>query len=320
MENWTCPICGVTQYPNIVAEIVWNTPIPGPSRYKAVQCTNCDVEAAYPMPSKEVLAKYYSDYHPTQILEQTYRANRLVELQDPLLSFLIERLGGLDPHLKFLDYGFGAGAFLMNAAKKGLSATGLDFGRQNIEQLRSISRERNLKIEAYDMEQDGLNALRGNFYDCITMFQVIEHLVSPLDTLAQLRNLQKPGGILYIECPNQAGLFFRIKNLLRPLINRKFMWGSLSPPQHVLGFTKKSLAKLLERAGYEPLEVNDYRVADGLHAPETPYWYPSLWEWLTDRNQRSTYRTAKMLIRLFDYPASHLFSAGGGLYALAKRI
>lgn len=98
------------------------------------------------------------------------------------------------------------------------------------------------------------------------------------------------------------------------------MWGSLSPPQHVLGFTKKSLQILLKRAGYEPLVVSDYRVADGLHAPETLYWYPTVREWASDRNYRSPYGTAKMLIRLFDFPASKIFSSGGGLYALAKRV
>jgi 2-polyprenyl-3-methyl-5-hydroxy-6-metoxy-1,4-benzoquinol methylase len=320
MGNWTCPICKATQNLNFVAEIVWDTPIPGPSRYKVVRCVNCEGEAAYPMPSEKVLTEYYSDYHPTQILEEKYRANRLVELQSPIVSFLIDKLGGFNLNLKFLDYGFGAGAFLLNVAQQGLSATGLDFGRQNVEQLRSMAQERNLDVAAYDIGQNGLNALRGNFYDCITMFQVIEHLTSPLDTLAQLKSFQKPGGMLYIECPNQAGLFFRIKNLIRPLINRKFMWGSLSPPQHVLGFTKKSLIMLLEQAGYKPLEVADYRVADGLHAPETPYWYPSLLEWLTDHNRRSAYGAAKMLIRLFDYPASRIMSAGGGLYALARCI
>lgn len=320
MKNWVCPICGKTQEPRTIAQVTWSTPIPGPKNYNVIRCSHCDGDISDPMPSEEVLSEYYSDYHPTQVLEEQYRANDLIDLQEPILTYLTDQLGGFKAGMSFLDYGFGAGAFLLKVAQKGMSATGLDFGAQNIEQLKALSQQRGLNIDLYDMANGGMLALRGKTFDCITMFQVVEHLVSPLEVLADLRELQKPGGILYIECPNQAGLFFNIKNLVRSVINRKFMWGALSPPQHVLGFRKKSLQMLLERAGYEPIEVNDYRVADGIHAPETPYWYPSVREWLTNRNRWNAYGTAKMLIRLADYPASKIFSAGGGLYAIARRI
>ncbi len=97
------------------------------------------------------------------------------------------------------------------------------------------------------------------------------------------------------------------------------MWGPLSPPQHVLGFNRRSLRALVERAGFEVVELRDFPLTEGVHTPETGYWYPSVRTWLTKKEYRTPYGTSKMLIRLAGKPASHLLGAGGALYAIARR-
>jgi hypothetical protein len=87
----------------------------------------------------------------------------------------------------------------------------------------------------------------------------------------------------------------------------------------VLGFNRHSLRILTERAGFEVITLRDFPVADGIHAPETAFWYPTVRTWLKKKEYRTRYGTSKMLIRMADMPASRFLGAGGGLFAIARK-
>ena len=221
---------------------------------------------------------------------------------------------------QFLDYGFGAGSFMLRVSQRNFAVSGIDYGTQAVNQFSAFAGRHGTQIDLYDFANGGLSQLSGRRFNCITLFQVIEHLQSPVSVLTELRSLQQLGDYIYIECPHQDGWFFRLKNLIRPLIGRTFMWGSVSPPQHIFGFNRTSLSVALVCAGYKVVEVGDYAMGDTLHAPETQLWYPTISEWWRRPGTRSLYGIAKMIIRLFDAPASRFFGRGGGLWALARAI
>jgi SAM-dependent methyltransferase len=315
---WTCPVCDQAQQRRRIAEIIWRTEIPGPTHYDIVRCSNCDVVATDPMPSRGVLDAYYASYAPTAIDE--YRETKLVSMQAPLWSYLrgFVRTQGKP---SILDYGFGAGAFLKHvSATGGVRAFGTDFSEQNLGQLRQWSAASGVPIETFNAGAGRVPEFVTERMDLITMFQVVEHLVDPVAVIRDLGSVQNAGGLLYIECPHQDAWFFRAKNHFRRLLSREFMYGSVSPPQHVLGFNRRSLTALLERCGYRTLEVGDYSVADGVHAPETVAWYPTPWEWLTHPEKRTPLGFGKAIIRVIDVPLSRMFGVGGGLFALAVRV
>ncbi len=316
---WKCPVCDRQGVGRKVGSVDWYTPMPGVSHYDIRKCEHCLVEFSDPIPSDEVLAEYYGDYKPTQLSEDDSRFQYLLELQDPLVDYLSSVLDGWQyTPPRFLDYGFGAGSFMLRIAQRKYDISGIDYGNQAITQFSNFASRQGLEIKLYDFLNNGLKQLAGQRFNCITLFQVIEHLQSPVSVLKELRTLQEPGDYIYIECPNQDGWFFKLKNLIRPLIARQFMWGSVSPPQHLFGFNRKSLSTALEKAGYEVCEVGDYGMGDPLHAPETQNWYPSVGRWWREPRRHNFYGTAKMLIRLLEFPATRLFGAGGGLFALAR--
>lgn len=268
------------------------------------------------MPDGDVLASYYARYEPTVV--DDFRDRKLVELQAGLWAYLTSHLPpGRVP--KVLDYGFGAGAFLKYVAGTGGAIYGVDFGAQNIHQLSRWCAQHDVPIRLLDVGARPLSALGRERINLITLFQVVEHLVDPVATIRSLAALQDPSGLLYIECPHQDAWFFRAKNCCRRLISREFMYGSVSPPQHVLGFNRRSLRVLLERCRYRVLEIGDYCVADGVHAPETVDWYPTLREWLSSPRKRTALGLGKTVIRWIDVPLSRFFGLGGGLFALAER-
>lgn len=306
--KYQCPICDFDQYCKPLASMT--------EKYVAIKCRECQVVSAYPIPSLDELNEYYSSYQPTQ--ETPERLSTLVELHEGILEYLVSKIGHRE-NLSFLDYGFGVGAFLKQVAQKGFHAYGAEFSKQNCEQLENFSRQNNTPIHTIQLSDTPLESLSGKNFDCITLFQVIEHIINPLELLSSLSSLQSSGGILYIECPNNDALYLKVKNAIREQVNRGDFFDSLNPPQHLYGFNRHSMQVLLEKAGYIPLEISDYFYADGLHQVETLLWYPSFQNLLQNRSAWNFYGVSKSLIGFFEPLASKFLGAGGGLYAVARK-
>jgi SAM-dependent methyltransferase len=78
-------------------------------------------------------------------------------------------------------------------------------------------------------------------YDVITLFDVLEHLVDPVSVLRKLRLGLAPGGLLAITVPDFGGWWARISGP---------RWPFVTPWEHVLYFTRRSLRATLQQAGF----------------------------------------------------------------------
>jgi SAM-dependent methyltransferase len=88
------------------------------------------------------------------------------------------------------------------------------------------------------------------------MGHVIEHLHDPAAALAECRRVLRPGGMLWVATPN-----------LDAPGHRRFGpdYVQLDPPRHLVLFTRRSLAALLERAGFTG-------IADQPAVPQARAW------------------------------------------------
>jgi SAM-dependent methyltransferase len=82
-------------------------------------------------------------------------------------------------------------------------------------------------------------------FDAVVLGDVIEHLPRPGEALDRIASLLKPGGVAWFALPDAGS---RVARTLRA------RWWSVIPT-HVQYFTRGSIATLLERHGYEPLET-----------------------------------------------------------------
>jgi SAM-dependent methyltransferase len=73
-------------------------------------------------------------------------------------------------------------------------------------------------------------------FDCITAFEVIEHLENPGLFLNNINSLLNDKGLLIISCPNN-------KMLWRVHVDY--------PPHHLSRFSPQSLNQILEKSGFE---------------------------------------------------------------------
>lgn len=158
-----------------------------------------------------------------------------------------------------LDVGSGKGEFLAECVSRGWKAIGVEPSEKFCAHARQ---EHGVDARAGILGEGGPIAETG--FDAVTLNHVLEHVDDPGALLTAIRGRLKPGGALFIEVPNAdshllrlADAFFRLKGL---------SWSSrLSPlhaPFHRYGFTARSLAYALKKAGFEILELRTYSGSD----------------------------------------------------------
>jgi 2-polyprenyl-3-methyl-5-hydroxy-6-metoxy-1,4-benzoquinol methylase len=150
----------------------------------------------------------------------------------------IRNLRFVDERPRLLDVGCGNGAFLARMRELGWEVQGIDVDRQALAEARFAG------LPVREATISDLEPEPGRF-DGITLGHVVEHLHDPLDSLARLRFLLRPGGMLWLGTPNIEAAGHRVFGL---------SWLALDPPRHLVLFSAAGLARLLNAAGFERVE------------------------------------------------------------------
>jgi SAM-dependent methyltransferase len=156
---------------------------------------------------------------------------------------VLQSVGSLVDGARTLDIGTYNGAFLDVAAARGFSAFGIEglqeavrFVRETLPALRVTFG----RAELFPADIHG-----GNF-SLITMWETLEHTVSPSAALACVREALVPGGMLALTVPNASNVQFSV---LREYCY--YAYGGYEGIGHVNLYTPRTLQEQLERAGFE---------------------------------------------------------------------
>lgn len=150
-----------------------------------------------------------------------------------------------------LDVGSGRGEFLVAAREEGLACVGLEFSQAMIEFARGQS---DVTLVDQSIER---HAATGARYDAVVLNAVIEHVYDPDSMVASAARLVRPGGLLYVDTPNEPHLMSTVGNALNRLRGRPGVY-NLSPtwpPYHVFGFNRQAITRLLDKHGFVVLDV-----------------------------------------------------------------
>lgn len=139
-----------------------------------------------------------------------------------------------------LDVGCGIGVFLQCVKKVGWNAIGVDMNASAVEYARS----RGLAVRLGKIEE--LKFKSGSF-DVITLFQTIEHIEDPLNTLKKAYSLLRKGGLLIITTPNEESFMAKVLG--------KF-WFGYRNIEHLYFFNEQSLAAMQEKVGFRKIKIN----------------------------------------------------------------
>jgi 2-polyprenyl-3-methyl-5-hydroxy-6-metoxy-1,4-benzoquinol methylase len=245
-EYRNCPSCGQSDFEVLfesnmldcdfreAVETVYM--IPGGKYGRHVKCRNCHLIYVNPIEKASKINEGY--FQRRNVDAPIIREARLTATESQVGLIKRYRNG-----TRLLDIGCGEGFFLFNASKAGYTAKGIEISQDVAEYAR---REFGLDVEAKPFEE-----LRfpENYFDVVTLWQVLEHLPYPFMILKEAHRVLKPGGLVATSTPDIEGILARI-------FRRK--WWNLRR-LHINQFTAKTLTDILSRAGFKNVFSTSYK-------------------------------------------------------------
>ena len=107
---------------------------------------------------------------------------------------------------RVLDIGAGRGVFLIDCAKRGIRAEGIEYNPANISIAESRASEVGISIVIQQGRAEKLPYADSSF-DFVNLCEVIEHVEDPHQTLVEVARVLAPGGTAYISVPNRFGWY-----------------------------------------------------------------------------------------------------------------
>ncbi|HEX8491211.1 MAG TPA: class I SAM-dependent methyltransferase [Pyrinomonadaceae bacterium] len=216
------------------------------------RCGRCGLIFPHPMPVPAGgLEQHYG------VLPDDYFQNHDVDTKGASAADMLahaEKLTGGRGRL--LDIGAGRGDLLREAVQAGWTVTGIEPSSSFAEH---AARYSGAEIKHEPVERCGFDD--GSF-DVVILAAVLEHLYNPNETVREIARILRTGGALFVDVPNEEGLYFRVGNLYQKLRRRDWVVNTAPTfsPFHLFGFGPRSLRALLNKHGLEP---RDWRVYGG---------------------------------------------------------
>ena len=149
-------------------------------------------------------------------------------------------------HTKILDMGCGQGWAVLEAAKQGAKAFGLDISRELLDKtIEHTAKENFLQVPVFLMGRSERAPFFDNIFDVIICTEVIEHTLETDLILSEIKRLLKPGGKCLFSFP--------VKYVEK--IIASFHKGFLAYSGHVKQFSLEEMKCWLKRHDLEVLKV-----------------------------------------------------------------
>jgi 2-polyprenyl-3-methyl-5-hydroxy-6-metoxy-1,4-benzoquinol methylase len=219
-------------------------------------------------------AVYWGD-HDTYLAEsRLIFAGKARHHRDPNY---IEELDLLERHVpsrgRLLDVGCNMGRLLSLARERGWDTVG-------VEPSPALSRlaTEQFGLTVYNCFLHEVPDHERRSFDAITLSDVFEHIPDPRAFLRTAADFLKPDGVLYLKVPN--GRWKILKQRVSQQLGRRVARGAWDAYEDLVHYTDATLAKMLEREAYTPLELT---LSRPIQAPVWHehvghyYQYPSPW-------------------------------------------
>lgn len=94
----------------------------------------------------------------------------------------------------------------------------------------------------------------GPAFDAITLFHVFENMADPHDALGRIKDLVKPGGVMFLSTFDTEGLIYLVSERKRMAQNFR---------THLILYSRSALIELLEHSGFELIDIGpDFEYRD----------------------------------------------------------
>ncbi|MGI8980966.1 MAG: class I SAM-dependent methyltransferase [Pirellulaceae bacterium] len=222
-----CSVCGDSQW-----RIVYRGHLPW-----LKVCAACGVERVFPIPQEFELAgiydtKYYAKFGATG-QSDAYRTMKLANAEEYLKSIETYREVGT-----LVDVGCGLGENLMVGKRRGWKGVGVDRNESAIETCEVNGTFRALVL---DWEREPFDGVR---IDVVMICDVIEHFYRPDAALRKAHACLRENGLVFLTTPDVESIWAR-------LLGHRWWHYHID---HLWYFSRRTLSRLAENAGFEVLE------------------------------------------------------------------
>jgi 2-polyprenyl-3-methyl-5-hydroxy-6-metoxy-1,4-benzoquinol methylase len=209
--------------------------------YRLVRCLSCTM-VWDPFPPENLESVYNENYYVNDNPKGGY-ANYFKGMNINRKTF-VERIKRINKKVvdkdRMLDVGSALGDSLVEARKLGWQELyGVELSNYAAEK----SKKRNLRINTGTLTSV---KYRSNYFDVVTLQDVIEHVKDPTAEINEVRRILKPGGYIFIVTPDVDGIWAKILGQL---------WYHYKPGEHIMYFSQKSLGKFLNANGFINVET-----------------------------------------------------------------
>lgn len=233
LKEIECNLCGSNNY----------TPIGNKYSYQIVSC-KCGLIYVNPRPSEEEIDKIYDKEYFSGGYD--FGRQKLDYIKDEKVFKVFPKiiLGMLNKKFpnkgSILDVGCAAGYLLEIAQDNGWHIDGVE-----ISKFAQEIAEKKLGKKIFSSLNDP--ELLNKKFDIVASLEVVEHVSDPASLLEDMRQFLKDNGILVVTTPNVKNA-----NLYKSFLD----WECILPPVHLYYFSKETISKMLEKAGYDVIDVS----------------------------------------------------------------
>jgi len=159
---------------------------------------------------------------------------------------------------KVLDIGCGGGLFLSLLKQKGAQVRGIELSDSRAQYAK---RTYGLDIDKHPIESDFWQRGYTQYFDAVTLWDVIEHVNYPLQTLQSAVNVLKAGGLLLIDTPSRDSFYHRFGEFTYKLTRGKFpTFLNAMYSSHLFGhkqiFSTGEMRRIFESVGLEIVDLH----------------------------------------------------------------
>ena len=195
-----------------------------------VRCRDCGLLLTNPRDDDATLARVYAALEDRVYLGEEESHRRTAAKLLALITKYCPKPGNL------LDIGCATGSFVCAAHQAGWRATGVDASKWAIARARERCPDATFVNDLLENE-----AFEDSSFAAVTLWDVLEHVRSPAETLELVRKWLAPGGLLFLNVPSSDSLTARLMGRHWVLLLREHLWY----------FSRTSIHRLLGQAGFE---------------------------------------------------------------------
>ncbi|MBF0329972.1 MAG: class I SAM-dependent methyltransferase [Nitrospirae bacterium] len=230
----SCPACGMDNKKTVFTKIGFE--------YK--ECSSCRMLYMSPRPTQSILGefysksanyKYFNDYiFPAS--KEARRKNIFIPRVDKVVSICKEYGVSLN---SILEIGAGFGIFCEELAKRNIFADIV--GLEATDALYETTKDKGFKMYNGILEDVAIQEK----FNVVVSFEVIEHVMNPLQHLAKINSLLLDGGVLLMTFPNYDGFDISVLGMESDSIDH----------EHLNYFNEKAIKIILENSRFELLHI-----------------------------------------------------------------